>query len=84
MSRHKQRPPHPFLPLDEERNVAITHVARNVFKPDGLNSKLLLRMHIATFRRVAKRIQIMYTPTHATNMQCVDWVNVPTTRPLRT
>lgn len=68
------RPVHPRLPSDEDRNIAIIHVVRGNMSKLGLNSAF------ATFRRVANRVLITYTPNAGTNQQSSDWVNVSTSQ----
>jgi hypothetical protein len=68
----RTRPRHPFLPPDDERHAAILHVVK------GRVDKLVLAQHVATFRRIAARVRVTYTPNAATNHQSTDWVNLST------
>jgi hypothetical protein len=72
----RSRPPHPFLPSDDNRHRAIVHAAQAVLEPRLLREKVSLDFHFATFRRRLYDILITYTPIHQTNKQCCDVVKV--------
>lgn len=72
----RTRPIHPFLPSDDNRNVAIRHAASCIAEPVKLREKVSLDFHFATFRRRLHDILITYTPIHQTNKQCTDVVNI--------
>lgn len=67
------RPPHPFLPDDEQRNRAISVLA--VARNDGKipTTKTELTHHTATYRRVGTHVvHIVYTPNHTRNQTSCD------------
>lgn len=75
------RPPHPFLPDDEQRNRAmqVLVLARNENKFPSHPTEL--RGHKAEYRRVDTRtVDIVYTPNHSTNQQSCDRVNLGVVR----
>lgn len=73
-------PVHPFLPSDEDRNVAITHIVRHGNDSTALSRRLELPSHFVTFRRGGKTVTATYTPTSRSNMQTSDRVNVSTSQ----
>lgn len=77
--RHQKKPPHTFLPPDEDRNTAIVAVARARYDDklvDLSTKRVTLPSHIATFRRRLHNVLITYTPTACSNMQSSDVVRV--------
>lgn len=77
--RHQKKPPHSFLPPDDDRNTAILAVARARYddKLVDLSSKrVVLPSHVATFRCRLHSVLITYTPTARSNMQSSDVVYV--------
>ncbi len=75
MSRVVPRPPHPFLPPDEDRNAAIA-IASRTLASGKVPTKVQLASHDAEFRRIGHTLHVVYTPHHAKNMQTCDIVNV--------
>lgn len=74
-----RRPPCPHLPPDEDRNAAIVYVAHARAAKKLHLLKVATRVvgrYIATFRLVAHRVLITYTPSNARNLQSSDWVRV--------
>lgn len=74
--RYIPRPPHPFLPSDEDRDTVITALARARNDDKAFAGlRLELKSVDVTYHRIDTHIlDIRYTPRAARHMQCTDRV----------
>lgn len=76
------RPPHLFLPDDEQRNCAIQvlAVSRND-KATSMPPRTILQHHVADYwRRGVDVVDIVYTPNNSKNCQSCDRVSLGVVR----
>lgn len=70
---------HPFLPPDSERSAVITALSRFASDPTKYPRSFdVCKDHNVSVRatRCGSALRVVYTPSHATNMQSSDVVNI--------